>query len=146
MLIVTTSDIADQAGKPNRQLLNRYRIPSQFIDRILLDDWSGGCGVHNVYGHDGKISFTLIFGDVRLPTERLRTCVVTAIIYAFGLRTGIRLFIPDVGDYVQFLFLAREVRKCNEELQRSKTTSSGPVNKAAYVECAAQGLNAKLDK
>ena len=146
LIVVTADGIADAEGKPRRSLLARLGATEAGIDLIVKTaHWSKGCGVYNTRDYQGHVSVSIVAGDKSLSSKNLKSCVVTGIIFSFGLRTKGQDILDDSNDYIQFLLLARSLAGCDRKITAQNIEQNAPV-RDVYVECIFNSLKAKLSE
>lgn len=134
-LLVVVADGITTDGKPNTQLLRRFRVPEMMVETIAeSDEWSKGCGVYAGHEKDGHIAVALVFAEKSASENDVRRCVVTGIIFGFGLRIPSRLALGDSRDYIEFLLLARAITHCDKS----------PITREEELKCIRDRLRARL--
>ena len=144
LFVVTADGVAEPDGTPKASLLASLGITESGIKTITaLTRWRSGCGNYSSRDSQGQISASVIAADKSLPPEKIRTCVVTGILYSFGLRTKGREALDSPTDYVQFLLLARSLAACDHKLSAEKVDDATSVPDL-YVGCIVNRLKSKL--
>lgn len=145
LFVVTANGIAD-GDKPSRTLLASLGLTDAGIDFIVRTArWSGGCGTYSSRDKLGHVSATIVAADKSLTPKKLRSCVVTGIIFSFGLRVRGQEILDYSNDYIQFLLLARSLAACEKELS-GKESELRPSVHDVYLECVLSGLKAKFSR
>jgi hypothetical protein len=143
MIIATAIDIAG-GGRPNRALLGSLGLPESAIDSIAdTTKWATGCGTYGSRDSDGRVSFSIALGDKGLSPKKQKSCIVTGIIFGFGLRITGQEILDYSNDYTQFLLLARSLVACEKKISEQIIEQPKPT-RDVYVECVLNRLRLKL--
>jgi hypothetical protein len=147
LLIATAERITDDKGLPDRALLRSLGLTEAGADHIAVDAnaWSTGCGLYDSRGDDGRLSVSIAVAEKSLATKnKLRSCVVTGVLFSFGLRIKGKTMLEDPNDYIQFLLLARAITYCENQLgaENAQTTPT----REAYLQCLVGRLKVKLSE
>lgn len=143
MIIATASDISDH-GKPKKSILIGLGFPESAANKIAEEsDWSSGCGTYDSRNIDGRLSVSIVVGDTSLPPKKLRSCIVTGIIFGFGMRVKGQEILDYSNDYMQFLLLARSIAHC-EKTTGSQNPGQSKPKPHDYLECVFDSLRSKL--
>lgn len=127
-------------GKPNRELLLAAGTSEDMVHRLTdVSAWSTGCGFYSEQNSAGKIDVSLIFADLKLPQRRLDACVVSGILYAFGLRMKYESAVHGPADYIPYLLMAPAVQKCAERI-----SSVAREDIQSYSDCIVSELKLKI--
>ena len=147
MIVATANRVTDDKGHPDKVLLRSLGLTESAADYISADvkSWSTGCGFYVSRDDDGRLSFSIAVAEKTLPTKKkLQACIVTGVIFSFGLRIGNGTILESSNDYVQFLLVARAMSDCEKKVggQNSQTVPTRDI----YVQCIQSELKAKLVK
>ena len=144
-LVVVVTDHITIDGKPNKDLLRRLRVPEQIVDIIGTSGstWAKGCGLYDGRDDAGRLALGLVFADTAGETEFVRKCIVTGIIFGFGLRLQGQFALDRPHDYVQFLLLARAIAQCESALAESGRDARAPARDGELA-CIQHKIKAKL--
>lgn len=140
LFIVSSRQIAD-GSRPSSSLLRELGIPDSAIDiMVRTENWNSGCGVYDFSDRNGRISASIVAAETRLGANLMRACVLTGIVFSFGLRMQTKaLIVPDDG-YYHYLALARAIRTCSgEELGANAAASSQKI-----ADCAARFMASQI--
>jgi hypothetical protein len=119
-------------------------MPESAINMIPTSQkWLTGCGVFTFWDKNGRLSYAVGAGDTSLPPERLRRCIVTNIIYGFGMRRGTMEFVDGANNYVQYLILGRVLNECDTQ---TVTQNAGQSPKDGILQCAVAKLRRRLSE
>ncbi len=146
MIIGVASGISEK-GRPSRSLLTSFGLKTSDIDyivSILGDSWSTGCGFYHSRDSEGRLGFSIVAGDKGLARKKLKSCIVTGIISAFGLRMSGHEVVDHSNDYIQFLLLARSLLECEKKISLQKMDEALPT-RGTYIDCVSNTLHLKLN-
>ena len=146
LIVVTADGVADREGKPSRSLLASLGATEAGIDLIVKTaHWSNGCGLYSTRDYQGHVSVSIVAGDKSLSSKNLKSCIVSGVIFSFGLRTKDHNIVDSTNDYIQFLLLARSLANCERKISPQISERNAPV-RDVYVECIFNSLKAKLSE
>jgi hypothetical protein len=133
------------AGRPTRQVLQSIGLDEAAAAVIAATnpDWSGGCGQYAARTEAGRISFGLSIADRTMATRSISACLVTGIVYAFGMRTKGMTALAAPNDYVQYLLLGRALSACDREISAAPPLPAAKVEET-YIACTVGKMKAKL--
>lgn len=145
-LVVVAADRIAVNGRPDLSLLTSLGVSEAAASTVIENshDWSNGCGVYDSRDKDNHVTASIVAADRKvLSAGVLQTCVITGIVYSFGLHVRGGAEIKSSNDYIQFLFLARAVGDCKRQFNVEKAGSRAP-SPDVYMECIAGKLKEKL--
>ncbi len=145
-LIVAVDSGVNDGDKPSRSFLQKLGLPDPAI-RIVAEsrNWSSGCGFYNFGDANGNISVSIVAGDKRLDSDRLKDCIISGILFSFGLRAKTNATIDTSKFYLQYLLLASALRFCENKLKTSEESNSSAERlQDAFVDCAAARIEELL--
>jgi hypothetical protein len=145
-MIIATADEISSGGKPNEGLLRSLGLSDVGINAIGdTQVWSTGCGQYDSRDNDGRLSVSILLGENTLPPTKQRACIVSGIVFGFGLRMKGNAILDDSNDYVQFLLLARSLSDCDKKLSAQIVDKTASIPDL-YVECVRSSLRTKISQ
>jgi hypothetical protein len=143
-LIVAIGNSINDGDKPNKSFLKELGLPDPAIEIVSQTrNWSSGCGFYSFTGRDGHISASIVAGDKRLTVERLKDCVISGVIFSFGLRTRASATFDTSQGYIQYLLLASAIAAC--EGKQASTGLNGEIINS-YTKCITDKLVDKITR
>jgi hypothetical protein len=144
MIVSPTAGVA-AAARPTKQILQSIGLDEASASVIAATnpDWSGGCGQYAARTEAGRISFGLSIADRAMPRRNLSACLVTGVVYSFGMRTKATTALAAPSDYVQYLLLGRALSACDREITAAPPLPADAVEES-YISCAVGKMKAKL--
>jgi hypothetical protein len=144
-LIASPTGGVAAAGRPTRQILQSIGLDDAASSVIAATspDWSGGCGQYAARTEAGRISFGISIADRAMPKRSLSACLVTGVVYAFGMRTRATATLATASDYVQYLLLGRALSACDKEITAAPPLAAAAIEET-YISCTVGKMKAKL--
>jgi hypothetical protein len=102
--------------------------------------WSSGCGYYNFVDRTGRIAATIVAGDKKLAPERLRDCIVSGIIFGFGVRARSGATFDTSQGYIQYLALSSVMAVCDRRIG----DADQPEPEEIYTNCITAELENRI--
>lgn len=144
LILVRANGIADKDGKASRTLLTELGFQEADVNVIRNStQWLTGCGVYSWRDSRNQISSSIVAVDKALSQKKLKSCIVTGILFSFGLRVRSEEVLDFSSDYIPFALLARSIVVCDKEISTGIATYSGSI-RDVYIACIARKLRSKF--